>query len=145
MVAKEGSQMKEILRALYRIEKGQGRIAQTQGLACSREVAVMLPMTGDETTVKDSQPQPVLPKSKRQRRLLSDEEVFEEISSGSRDRQVSMELLPFEDAKRIKEATIVQNSEKIVADAGGVMGLERPLKRKLLSTIDLEQFTDDDF
>lgn len=144
MVAKQKSQMKDILRTLDRIEKGQVRIPQTQELARSHEVAVVLPITREEITIKDSQPQLVLPKFKRQRRLLSDDEVLEEFSSGSGYRQLSMELLPFEEIRQIKEATVVERSERVI-DAGGVMSSDRPLKRKLLSTIDLEQFAADDF
>lgn len=144
MAAKQKSQMKDILCTLDRIEKGQDRIPQTQELT-RRHEAVVLPITGEEITVKDSQPQPVLPKYKRQRRLLSDDEVLEEFFSGSGHRQLSMELLPFEETKKIKEATVVERSGGVLDAGGGLVSSDRPLKRKLLSTIDLEQFTADDF
>lgn len=140
--------MENILRTLDRIERGQCRIPQTQELAYGHETAVASSATGEDVTVKDSQTQPV-PRSKRQRqrRLLSDDELLGEFSSGSGHRQISMELLPFEDARRIREATVIESRERAVADAGGEGALnpERPLKRKLLSTMDVEQFTDDDF
>lgn len=133
MAAKQESQMKDILRVLDRIEKDQGRVPQTQGSTHGHNV---VPAFAEEVTVKDSQPQPAPPRSKRQRRLLSDEEMLEEFSPISGHRQLSLELLPFESVKRIKETT---------ADAGaGSMGLERPPKRKLLNTMDLAQFTADD-
>lgn len=138
--------MRDILRVLDRIEKGQGRIPQTQGLAYGHNVVAAPPVAGEEITVKDSQPQLVPSKSKRQRRLLSDEEMLEEFSPISGHRQLSVELLPFENVKRIKEATAVERNERGVADAGaGSMGSERPPKRKLLNTMDLAQFNADDF
>lgn len=145
MAAKQKSQMKDILCTLDQIERGQDRVPQTQKLTRSHEVAVVLPITGEEITVKDSQPPLVLPKYKRQRRLLSDDEALEEFSSDSGHRQLSMELLPFEETKEIKEATAVEGGGKVLDVGGGLMGSDRPLKRKLLSTIDLEQFTADDF
>lgn len=110
MAAKQGAQMKNVLRVLDQIQAPQ----------VAAEVIV----------VKDSQPQPQPLKSKRQRRLLSDEEMAGEYSAGYR--QLSVELLPFVEAREVDAGT-------------GAVGLERPPKRKLLSTMDLAQFAADDF
>lgn len=128
IAAKQESQMKDILRVLDQIEVRQSK-AQDQ--ACARGVAVA---PGEDIAVKDSQP-PL--KSKRQRRLLSDEEIAREFSPGVGYRPLSMELLPFVETREI---TPVDRA----ADAGGATGLERPLKRKLLNTMDIAQFNDDD-
>lgn len=104
--AKQGAQMKDVLRVL-----GQIQAAAAPHIAAG------------ESAVKDSQP-PM--KSKRQRRLLSDEEMAGE---GAGYRQLSVELLPFVEAR----------------EADAAVGLERPPKRKLLSTMDLAQFAADDF
>lgn len=145
MAAKQESQMKDILRVLDRIERDQGRISQSQALAYGHNVVAASPVAGEEIAVKDSQPQLVPSKSKRQRCLLSDEEMLEEFSPVSGHRQLSLELLPFENSKRIKEATAVERNERGFADAGaGSMGSERPPKRKLLNTMDFAQFDADD-
>lgn len=110
MAAKQGAQMKDVLRVLDQIQAPQ--------------------VAAEVIAVKDSQPQPL--KSKRQRRLLSDEEMAGEYSAGAGYRQLSVELLPFVEAKEVDTVT-------------GAVGLERPPKRKLLSTMDLAQFAADDF
>lgn len=114
MAAKQGAQMKDVLRVLDQIQAPQ--------------------VAAEVIAVKDSQPQPQPQplKSKRQRRLLSDEEMAGEYSAGAGYRQLSVELLPFVEAKEVDTVT-------------GAVGLERPPKRKLLNTMDLAQFAADDF
>lgn len=134
--------MYEVLSVLNRNQENQKE--QKKDEDADKEVAVL---TVDEVTVKDSQPQMPqgLPKSKRQRRLLSDDEVLDDILPGSRQRVYSTELLSIEEVRRVngaKDAEQRNEEDESGEVGGGSRGVivERPLKRKLLSTFDMEQF-----
>lgn len=139
---KQAETLHEVLSVLNRNQENQKE--QKQDEDADKEVAVL---TVDEVTVKDSQPQmpQSLPKSKRQRRLLSDDEVLDDILPESRQRVYSTELLSIEEVRRVNGAKDTEQRNEVdeSGEAGGGSGgaiVERPLKRKLLSTFDMEQF-----
>lgn len=85
---------------------------------------------------------PLTMQLKRPRRLMSDEELLAE--EAMFQREPSMELMLVEEVRQVRERTETIEKAAVTADNGGGFGvLERPLKRKLLSTMDVEQFADE--
>jgi hypothetical protein len=97
--------------------------------------------------------------SKRQRRLLSDEEIHDDEGDGDgvgdnrfTNRQDSLELLSVEEMKdTARVSRVLAIGENGKASTGGGTGgglganmVERPMKRKLLSTMDVDQFSADE-
>lgn len=87
-----------------------------------------------EVSVKDLQPQSL---PRKRRRLLSDEGVR---CGGSVPREVSVELLGVGEKRGVEIVGRELRSGKVIFMGKGGEVLERPLKRKLLSTLDVEQF-----
>ncbi|KAI5847083.1 hypothetical protein DFP73DRAFT_583733 [Morchella snyderi] len=139
--------LKDILHILGKM-KAEKRV----GLEVEREIQDSFEVVNDIKVVPISG-------SKRQRRLLSDEEIHDDEGDGDgvgncrfTNRQDSLELLSVEEMKdvaRDSRVLIIERNGK-VGTGGGVGGglgttmVERPMKRKLLSTMDVDQFSGDE-
>ncbi|KAH8148229.1 uncharacterized protein LAJ45_07681 [Morchella importuna] len=139
--------LKDILHILGKI-KTEKRV----GLEAEREIQSSFEVVNDIKAV------PVAG-SKRQRRLLSDEEIRDDEGGGDGledhrfiNRQYSIELLSIQEMKdTTRDSRVLAVEENGKASTGGGIGVglgatmvERPMKRKLLSTMDVDQFSGDE-
>lgn len=138
--------LKDILHILGKI-KTEKRV----GLGAEREIQSSFEVVNDIKAV------PVAG-FKRQRRLLSDEEIHDggggDGLEGHRfiNRQHSIELLSIQEMKdTTRDSRVLAVEENGKASTGsslevgfGATLAERPMKRKLLSTMDVDQFSGDE-